>query len=111
MTSSPPVVAELRYYGHEVRAGKAVEGLHIVDNKETCSAMRRRSSGNANCGFMQELIVRVQHHLKVIIGSQRRSPRMFKVLLLRNEGSVKRWSCMRWHKQSACRQVYDLSLG
>lgn len=50
-----------------------------------------------------------QQRLEMIIGIQR-SARMFKVLL-RNESSVKRWSCMRWHKQSACRQVYDLSLG
>ena len=55
--------------------------------------------------------MRVQQHLKIHPGRQRRSPRMFKTVLLRNEGSMKRWSCMRWHKQSACRQVYDLSLG
>ena len=47
MTSSPPIVAVLRYYGHEACGGKAVEGLHIrhiVGNRKTA---RRRDVDRA----------------------------------------------------------------
>ena len=56
MTSSPLVVAVLRYYGQEACEWKIIDGLRIVNNRRLAKRCNVDRAEMPNCGCMRAFV-------------------------------------------------------